>query len=108
MTHEQRAALQGAVIKLDAAGLDARRRRLVIQQMRHYETIGEAAFWALKNDRDNESLHGMPGWPECECGGCPCTSPATCTDDGGVPVCSPCSDYTVDGGGEVHCSCSCE
>ena len=97
--------IRDVVLELDAAGLDVRQRRLVIEQMGgSYKSLGEAAFWTLKNDRDNESLHDLPGWPECACTACGCSEPATCTDDGGVEVCAACSDYTVDGDGEVHCS----
>jgi len=96
--------IRDVVIELDAAGLDARQRRLVIEQMCHYKSLGEAAFWALNSERDNESLHDLKGWPECECTACGCSEPATCTDDGGVAVCGACSDYTIDGDGEVHCS----
>ena len=105
--------IRDVVIELDAAGLDARQRRLVIEQMvcvTHpyatlcsYNSIGEAAFWTLTNDRDNESLHDLQGWPECACIACGCSEPAACTDEG-VEVCEGCSDYTVDGDGEVHCS----
>ena len=42
--------------------------------------------------------------PSCECGACECSALATCLDDGGIPVCDACSDYTVDEDGEVHCS----
>ena len=100
----QNTEIRDAVVELDAAGLDARQRRLVIEHMGSYKSVGAAAFWALNCDRDNESLHDLPGWPECECTACGCSEPATCTDDGGVAVCGACSDYTIDGDGEVHCS----
>ena len=95
--------IRDVVIELDAAGLDAWQRRLVIEQMGgSYKSVGEAAFWTLTDDRDNESLHDLPGWPECACVG-GCSEPATCTDDAGVEVCAACSDCTVDGDGDVHC-----
>jgi hypothetical protein len=96
--------IRDVIIELDAAGLDARQRRLVIEQMGHHKSLGEAAFWGLDSERDNESLHDLQGWPECECTACGCSEPATCTDDGGVAVCDACSDYTIDADGEVHCS----
>lgn len=40
---------------------------------------------------------------ECECQGCGCDEPATTTDDGGVPVCEECADFTCDDG-DVVCS----
>jgi hypothetical protein len=68
--------IRDVVIELDAAGLDARQRRLVIEQMGHHKSLGEAAFWGLDSERDNESLHDLKGWPECECTACGCSEPA--------------------------------
>jgi len=42
--------------------------------------------------------------PVCECSSCGCDEMATTTDDGGCPVCSECSTYTLDDDGEVVCS----
>ena len=73
----------------------------------HYGTEGDRLgelVWHECHDRTNEALHGLPGWPECECCGCGCSEPATCTDDGGVPVCGECLDYTLDDDGQVVCS----
>lgn len=64
---------------------------------------GELVFWECQSLRD-ERWHDLDGWPECECCGCGCSDPATTTDDGGVPVCAACAEYTVDSDGEVHCS----
>jgi hypothetical protein len=98
------AAAAAAAAVMKTAAIDARQRRLVIEQLDSYASLGEAAFWALESDRDNESLHDLPGWPECACAACGCSDPATCTDDGGVAVCGACSDYTTTDDGEVHCS----
>jgi hypothetical protein len=64
---------------------------------------GELVFWEYQSVRDEDKWHVLDGWPECECCGCGCSDPATTTDDGGVPVCDACSEYTVDSDGDVHC-----
>ena len=66
-------------------------------------TIGKLAWHALSHERDDEALHELPGWPECECTACGCSEPATTTDDGGCAVCAECAEYTVDDDGDVHC-----
>jgi hypothetical protein len=96
--------IRDVVLELDRAGLDARQRRTVIEAMNSYRSIGEAAFWNLQSERDNEKMHELTGWPECACVACGCSEPATCTDDGGTEVCDACSEYTVDSDGDVHCS----
>lgn len=71
--------------------------------LRRSDTLGEIA-WSQCRDRSNEDLHGLEGWPECECCGCDCANAAVTTDDGGVPVCEACSVYTIDDDGHVICS----
>ena len=84
--------LRAIVLGLVAVGMNARQRRRVIEEMHcaDYDTVGEAAFWALPCDRDNKVLHDLDGWPKCACTACGCDEPATCTDDGGVEVCATC------------------
>lgn len=83
-------------------------RRVVENIDRHagYEGVGGAAFWELSSNRDDEQLHDLPGWPECECAS-GCSEPATTTDDSSTPVCGGCSEYVVDEEGDVHCA-SCD
>lgn len=100
----QNTAIRNAVIELELAGVDAVHRRSVIEAMYHYETIGEAAFWAIPGGRNNEALHDLNGWPKCACTGCGCDEPATCTDEQSVEVCGVCSEYTIDNDGKVHCA----
>src|ERR1700678_524401 len=95
--------IRDVVQTLVEAGTSPRQRRLVVEKMDRYNTIGETAFWTLQSERDNEKLHDLDGWPECACTACGCSEHATCTDDSGVEVCAACSDYTVDDDGEVHC-----
>jgi hypothetical protein len=91
---------------LKKAGIDAYDRREVIGRMERgsYKTLGECVFWCLTYRREETNLHTLPGWPECECGGCGCSDPATTTDESSIPVCSACSEYTVDRDGDIHCS----
>jgi len=60
---------------------------MVIEQMCHYKSLGEAAFWALQRERDNESLHDLKGMAGMRMHGLRMQRAATCTDDGGVAVC---------------------
>lgn len=101
------AEIRAAIETLTGVGMDARQCRRVIEQMDRYDSLGEAAFWALTSDRDDEDLHTLPGWPKCVCVACDCSEPATGTDDGGEEVCDACSNYTTDDDGDVHCS-NCE
>ena len=66
-------------------------------------TLGRLAFDRLE-DRNETSLHGLPGWPTCDCTGCGCTEPATTCDAQGIPVCEACAEYVCDEDGDVHCS----
>lgn len=79
-------------------GTDA---RSLVKYLRHGRSIGEIAW--DKADRDEAAELELDGWPECECTACGCSNPATTTDDGGIPVCWECANYTVDTDGDVHC-----
>lgn len=75
---------------------------------RGYQTLGQAMFFKC-GDRDGaikeigEEWEDF-GWPQCECTGCDCDEPATCTDDQGIPTCTGCQDYTTDDDGNVLCA----
>lgn len=67
--------------------------------------LGRTLFHRLHtSDREALAAETIDGWPECECTGCGCSEPATCTDDQGVPTCEACRDYTTDDDGNVLCS----
>ena len=69
------------------------------------DQIGKWA-WDKTNHREElaDICSDWPGWPECQCTGCGCSEPATCTDDSGIPVCAECQEYTTDDDGSVVCS----
>lgn len=76
-------------------------RRSVLEGLRDGD-LGRTLF-RESSDREELAAAEIVGWPECECTGCGCSEPATCTDDQGIPTCAQCQDYTTDEDGQVLC-----
>jgi hypothetical protein len=79
-------------------------RRSILEGLRDGD-LGLTLFRELRQQHEREVLAEaeIAGWPGCECSGCGCSEPATCTDDQGIPTCAACQDYTTTDDGEVLC-----